>query len=118
MSDSKIDLNNIKFDQEDIDRFNNCFKEKSLFESGWRIKINGIFVRLASGKALWSTKSHAYLALTNHLYGNSRIKRELNLKYFKTEYLSYKFDIKEKDFMRHFIDFLEESGIVEFIELK
>ena len=104
-----------KFDQSDIDLFSSYFADYTGM-SGWIIKINGKPVKLNSGKSLWKNLSHAKNALKGHFGNNPRVEylpRKLNKKYLNEEYSR-----KENILWKNFIDFLQERGVLEFVELK
>jgi hypothetical protein len=107
-----MDINSIKFDQDDIDSFLSQITNKSSSDKGWKIKINGEFVKLNSGKSIWAKESFAKSALRNHIFG---ISRNLMKKYTGEEYGGYK---EENKLWNNFVDFLQAKGILEFVELK
>lgn len=114
---NNINTRNIVFDEKDIDLFNKCFAQNKNGQVGWCIKINGNFAKLKSHKSIWNKKSHAYLALINHIY-SSFVPREFFQKHFNSDYFPTQRDFQEKDFWRLFITILEAKGIVQFVELK
>lgn len=112
-----MNIKEISFDDNDIILFNSAFIHNLNNKGGWSIKVNGNFIKVKSGRSIWRQKSHAYLALINHLYG-SFVPRQFFQKYFNSNYFPIQKDFQEKDFWRLLISFLEEKKIVEFVELK
>lgn len=101
------------FDVMDIAKFSSYFSEFSN-PIGWRIKIDGGFVKLRSGKSIWSQKGHAKAALREHLNQfNKTFYCYLTEKYLK--------DICHRDrsvLINKWLEYAEKTGIVEFVELK
>lgn len=110
-----MNIEDIKFDQEDIDKFTSRITNKSGVK-GYKIKINGEFIRLNSGKSVWSKNNHAKSALKNHYWG---FPGDLAIKYRKyCEENGYIGSKNRNKLWNHFLDFLQEKGILEFVELK
>ena len=108
-------MNNINFDQGDINRFIAVFKEFPL-NGGWQIKVNGRTIKTKSGKSLWQNKAHAKNALKNHF---ANVPRDMCLYLNLSEkYLGNKYAYESNKLWNNFVDFLEAKGILEFVELK
>jgi hypothetical protein len=85
-----------------------------------RIKVNGEFIQTNSGKSLWKCKAHAKSALKNHL--RWKFDREIE-QYFPSLAINGRYggmviprDTKTRCY-HEFIDFLQNQGILEFVEL-
>jgi hypothetical protein len=103
-----------EFDDADLIKFASYFTDFA-DHNGWQIKVYGGLIKTDSGKSLWKTKGHAKAALKQHLHWSQRdsFLTFLACKYFKDAYARE--SDKKYD---NFIDFAEQKGILEFIELK
>lgn len=110
-----MDIKSIKFDQEDIINFISKFSNKSNSE-GWKIKVNGEFIKVASGKSLWTKKIYAQNALKGHF---NSYPINICLCYVLNEkYLGNKYHYDGNKLWNYFLDFLQENGILEFVKVK
>ena len=107
-------MKDIKFDQEDINKFVTAFSAHVL-KGGWQIKVNGQIIKTQSNKSLWATKGHAKSALKNHFAGLYCEYLPDNL---AQKYLENVYHHDENKLWNNFVDFLETNGTLEFIELK
>lgn len=109
-----MDIKNIKFDDKDISNFLSKVTNKS-GNKGWKIKVNGEFIKLNSGKQLWNTKGHAKSALKLHFSNTSNCSLDQKL---AQKYLKDKYSFDSNKLWNHFLDFLQERGILEFVQLE
>lgn len=103
-----------QFDNSDIELFNTYFTDFS-GASGWIIKINGKPIKCQSGKSLWRTEGNAKSALKEHLHNvcGPSFMTKLACKYLKDAYH------RDTDKVwKNWLDFAQERGILEFVELK
>ncbi len=71
-----------------------------------QIKVNGQAIVLSSGKSIWNGIGNAKNALINHC------------SYFRRTFLQKHNSYYQKDLWNEFLDYLQERGILEFVELK
>lgn len=101
------------FDTEDVSKFNSFFSNYSGNE-GWRIKINGKFVKLDSKKSIWAQKGHAKAALKEHLHHFHHTFMD----HLSCRYLTDKYHRDRDKLWKNWLTWAENNGIVEFVELK
>lgn len=65
--------------------------------TAWRIKLNGEFVKMRSGRAIWATRGHAVNAFKNDVYSDWRdVDQETRDAWFKR---------------------IQDEGVLEFVNM-
>jgi hypothetical protein len=86
-----------------------------------RIKINGEYIKVPSGKTLWKCKAHARLAVKTHfgyMFGQELQKFYPQLATVLGPFGEYYIPDKvETECYDEFIEYVQSQGILEFVEL-
>ena len=118
---------NFNSEQDIIDAISQSLnKELPKSKTSYRIKFNGQFVRMSSGKTVWTTISAAKNAFNHHCSGYLGLFCYINNTSFNLSVeqalavlnTGDRFNQESKGFYKQFVQKLIDTKILEFVEMK